>query len=135
MNTSSPIQVMIVDDHESLRRSVALALATFGDFQVVAEASNGLEAIELYPKIRPDVIIMDLQMPKMDGVTTIARLRPQYPETRIMAFASYKDEHLVTAALAAGADAYLFKDVSMDKLAAKIQAVALGRRQPLDITG
>ena len=122
-----PIRIMIVDDHTMVRRGLATILKVFDDLQLVGEAENGTEAIKLCGEVQPDVILMDMVMPDMDGATTTRVIRQQYPQVQIIALTSFKEGNLVKNALEAGAIAYLLKDVSADDLARAIRAAHSGR--------
>jgi NarL family two-component system response regulator LiaR len=127
MNTSQVIQVMLVDDHNVVRSGLATFLRAYDDLELTGEARNGLEAVNLCRKKKPDVILMDLMMPEMDGIAATRAILADYPEIRIIAMTSFEDEQLVQGVLAAGAISYLLKNVSSDELAAAIRAAFLGR--------
>ena len=127
MNTSQVIQVMLVDDHNVVRSGLATFLRAYDDLELVGEAKNGLEALNLCRKKKPDVILMDLMMPEMDGIAATRAILADYPDIKIIAMTSFEDEQLVQGVLAAGAISYLLKNVSSDELAAAIRAAFLGR--------
>jgi two-component system, NarL family, response regulator LiaR len=127
MNTSQVIQVMLVDDHNVVRSGLATFLRAYDDLELVGEAKNGLEALNLCRKKKPDVILMDLMMPEMDGIAATRAILADYPEIKIIAMTSFEEEELVQGVLAAGAISYLLKNVSSDELAAAIRAAFLGR--------
>ena len=127
MTTQQPIRVMIVDDHTMVRRGLATILKVFDDLLLVGEAENGAEAIKLCGEVLPDVILMDMVMPDMDGATTTRVIRQQFPQVQIIALTSFKEGNLVKNALEAGAIAYLLKDVYADDLARAIRAAHAGR--------
>lgn len=127
MTTQQPIRVMIVDDHTMVRRGLATILKVYDDLQMVGEAENGAEAIKLCGEVMPDVILMDMVMPDMDGATTTRVIRQQFPQVQVIALTSFKEGNLVKNALEAGAIAYLLKDVSADDLARAIRAACAGR--------
>jgi two-component system, NarL family, response regulator LiaR len=127
ISTSQPIRVMLVDDHTMVRRGLATILKVFDDLLLVGEAENGAEAIKLCGEAQPDVILMDMVMPDMDGATTTRVIRQQFPQVQIIALTSFKEGNLVKNALEAGAIAYLLKDVSADDLARAIRAAHSGR--------
>ncbi len=127
ISTSQPIRVMFVDDHTMVRRGLATILKVFDDLLLVGEAENGAEAIKLCGEAQPDVILMDMVMPDMDGATTTRVIRQQFPQVQIIALTSFKEGNLVKNALEAGAIAYLLKDVSADDLARAIRAAHSGR--------
>src|SRR5690349_1092917 len=108
--TQSRIRVMIVDDHEMVRSGLSVFLEINDDFELVAEASSGAEAIRLAEEMHPDVMLMDLIMPGIDGITAMQRIRAIHPDVQIIALTSFKDEELVRSALQAGAIGYLLKN-------------------------
>lgn len=121
-----PIRVMIVDDHLLLREGVQLLLSTFDIVQVVALASDGEEALALCRTVQPEVILMDLVMPQMDGPTAIGRIRTAFPAMQILALTSFVEEALIVRALQAGAIGYVLKTISAPELVAAIQAAHQG---------
>lgn len=123
----SPIRVMIVDDHAIVRSGLSAFLLAFEDLEMVAEAGSGAEAIRLCEEVRPHVILMDLVMPGMDGVTTTRTIRERFPDIQVIALTSFPEENLVQGVLQAGAISYLLKNVSADALAEAIRAAAAGR--------
>jgi len=127
MSPSAPIRVMLVDDHTMVRRGLATFLKVFDDLELAGEAANGEDAIQLCAQIRPDVVLMDMVMPDMDGVTATHAIRQQSLEVQVIALTSFKDRELVQDALQAGAIGYLLKDVSADELAQAIRAAHAGR--------
>jgi NarL family two-component system response regulator LiaR len=127
ISPSQSIRVMIVDDHTMVRKGLATILKVFDDLLLVGEAENGTEAIKLCSEAEPNVILMDMVMPDMDGATTTRVIRQQFPQVQIIALTSFKEGNLVKNALEAGAIAYLLKDVSADELARAIRAAHAGR--------
>jgi NarL family two-component system response regulator LiaR len=127
ISPSQSIRVMIVDDHTMVRKGLATILKVFDDLLLVGEAENGTEAIKLCSEAEPNVILMDMVMPDMDGATTTRVIRQQFPQVQIIALTSFKEGNLVKNALEAGAIAYLLKDVSADDLARAIRAAHAGR--------
>ncbi len=123
METVASIRIMVVDDHDALRQSIKLALLPYDEFTLVGEAANGLEAVDLCPIVKPNVVIMDLNMPKMDGVAATKLIHQHCPRVKIIILTSFKDESLKDAAILAGASAHLLKNVSIDELAAVIRSV------------
>jgi len=117
---------MLVDDHTMVRRGLATFLKVFDDLELAGEADSGEAAIELCSQVLPDVILMDLMMPDMDGATATRLIRHQFPSVQVVALTSYKEEQVVQDALQAGAIGYLLKDVSADELAQAIRAAHLG---------
>jgi two-component system, NarL family, response regulator LiaR len=127
MSPSQPIRVMLVDDHTMVRRGLATILKVYDDLELAGEADNGEAAVLLCGQLLPDVILMDLMMPGMDGATATRLIRQQFPEVRVVALTSFKEQELVQNALQAGAIGYLLKDVSADELAQAIRAAHSGR--------
>lgn len=126
MTTSQPIRVMLVDDHTMVRRGLATFLKVFDDLELVGEAADGETAIQLCAQTLPDVILMDMVMPDMDGVTATGIIRQRFPTVQVIALTSFKEQRLVQDALQAGAIGYLLKDVSAEKLAQAIRAAHAG---------
>jgi NarL family two-component system response regulator LiaR len=124
---TSPIRVLLVDDHTMVRRGLATFIKVYDDLELAGEATNGEEAIQVCAEVLPDVVLMDIVMPDMDGVTATRAIREQYPEVQVIALTSFKDKGLVQDALQAGAIGYLLKDVSADELAQAIRAAHAGR--------
>ena len=124
---SKPIRVLLVDDHTMVRRGLAAFLKVFDDLQLVGEADSGEAAIQLCGEILPDVVLMDMVMPDMDGATVTRTICQQYPQVQVIALTSFKDGDLVKNALEAGAIGYLLKDVSADELVRAIRAAHAGR--------
>src|SRR3984885_12492506 len=106
----SPIRIMAVDDHPLLRQGIAGLVADQSDMKMVAEASNGREAIQLFRTHRPDVTLMDVQMPEMNGLDAMVAIRDEFPEARIIVLTTYTGDAQVLRALKAGARAYLLKN-------------------------
>ncbi len=127
MDKSTPIRVMLVDDHNVVRSGLATFLRAYEDLALVGEAKNGLEAVNLCRLCKPDVILMDLMMPEMDGIAATRAVLAEYPEIKIIAMTSFEDEELVHGVLAAGAISYLLKNVTSDDLAKAIREAASGR--------
>jgi two-component system, NarL family, response regulator LiaR len=127
MSSSQPIRVMLVDDHAMVRLGLATFLMVYDDLVLAGEAASGEAALELCSQVSPDVILMDLMMPDMDGATATRLIRQQFPKVQVVALTSYKEEQVVQAALQAGAIGYLLKDVSADELARAIRAAHAGR--------
>ena len=126
--SSSPrIRVLIVDDHPMVRRGLATFLKVYDDLELAGEAAGGQEAIQLCSQVRPDVVLMDMVMPDMDGATATRIIRKQSSSIQVVALTSFKDEVMVQSALQAGAIGYLLKDVSADELAQAIRAASAGR--------
>ncbi len=124
---SKPIRVMLVDDHTMVRRGLATFLKVFDDLQLVGEAENGEAAIQLCAEVLPDVILMDMALPTMDGATATRAIRQQFPQVQVIVLTSFKEGELIKKALEAGAIGYLLKDVSADELVEAIRAANAGR--------
>lgn len=124
---SPPIRVILVDDHQMVRKGLALFLKAFDDLELVGEAGSGSEAIQLCSEVLPDVVLMDLAMPGMDGVDTTRAIRKDFPQIQVIALTSFTEGNLVKNALNAGAIAYLLKDVSAEELAQAIRAAHTGQ--------
>ena len=120
------IRVMITDDHLIVREGLRLILETVDGIKIAGEASDGAECLALVPECKPDVILMDLQMPRMDGITAIAHLRSEHPEIAIVILTTYNEDDLMIRGLQAGARGYLLKDTSRENLLDTIQAAAKG---------
>jgi NarL family two-component system response regulator LiaR len=127
ISSTSPIRVMLVDDHLVVRSGVAAFLRSYDNFEVVAEASNGTLAIALCKSTHPDVIIMDLHMPRMDGITATRIICERYPEIRVIILSSVIDKVRICEALQAGAVGYLLKTISAEELADAICEAYCGR--------
>lgn len=123
---AAPIRVLIADDHDMLREGLAMFLKAFPDMEMVGEAANGAEAVALCRRLSPDVVLMDLLMPEMDGVAAIRAIHAERPRTAIIALSSFGEERLVRGALEAGALGYLLKNVSADSLAEAIRLAVAG---------
>lgn len=120
------IRVMVVDDHLVVREGLITLLETFPDFEMVGEASGGAQAIEIVGKLAPDVVLMDLVMPDIDGVAATRAIRQRHEEIQVLAVTSYKEIELVRGVLEAGAIGYLLKTVSAEELAEAIRAAHRG---------
>jgi two-component system, NarL family, response regulator LiaR len=127
MSDQKPIRVMIVDDHAVVRSGLAAFLLAFDDLELVAEAGGGEQALRLCDSSTPDVVLMDLVMPGMDGAATTKALRAKHPHIQVIALTSFKEQELVQAAMQAGAIGYLLKNVGADELADAIRAATAGR--------
>ena len=122
----NPIRVLIVDDHGVVRMSLRTFFDQIDDIEVVGEASDGSEGVAVARRLAPDVVLMDLLMPIMDGITAIARIKEEQPEIEIVAMTSFIEEEKVTAALEAGASGYLLKDAEADEVANAVRAAFNG---------
>lgn len=123
---NATIRILIADDHPVVRDGLAAMLSTQPDFEVVAEAANGQEAVEKAASYRPDVILLDLEMPGLDGVAALQQLRSRRPETRAIVFTAFDTDERIIAAVQAGAQGYLLKGVPRDELFRAIRAVSAG---------
>ena len=127
MNTLQTIKIMLVDDHNVVRSGLSTFLRAFDDLELVGEAKNGLEAVNLCRHKKPDVILMDLMMPEMDGIDATREILKECPDIKIIAMTSFEEEALVQGVLAAGAISYLLKNVTADELVTAIRAASLGK--------
>lgn len=126
MKHDVPIRVMVADDHTIVRTGIMALLQLCEDFALVGEAGNGLEAVEMAARTHPDVILMDITMPVMDGPTAAKLICENAPETKILFLTSHKDELIIQQALSAGAAGYLLKEVAAHELTAAIRTVYSG---------
>ncbi|MBP1704229.1 MAG: putative NarL family two-component response regulator [Chloroflexi bacterium] len=127
MNDAQIVRVMLVDDHNVVRSGLATFLRAYEDLELVAEAKNGREAVRLCHEKQPDVILMDLMMPEMDGIEATKAILAENPGIKIIAMTSFEDEQLVQGVLAAGAISYLLKNITSDELAKAIRDAVSGR--------
>ena len=127
MANPNPIRVMVVDDHGMIRRGLAAYMKSKSDLELVAEARDGQEAIEVCEQALPDVILMDLVMPGLDGVAATRIIRQRWPQVQVIALTSFQERELIQNALQAGAVSYLLKNVSGDDLAEAVRAAHAGR--------
>jgi DNA-binding NarL/FixJ family response regulator len=127
MSKPDPIRVLIVDDHSMVRRGLAAILRVKPGLELVGEANNGYEALQQCQQVQPDVVLMDLVMPEMDGAAATRAIRAQCPQIQVIALTSFKEKELVQGALEAGAIGYLLKNVSAEELADAIRAAYAGR--------
>jgi NarL family two-component system response regulator LiaR len=127
MADAARIGVLVVDDHTVVRNGIRFSLLAFDDIELVGEASSGEEALRLCPEIQPDVILMDMVMPGLDGAATTRAIRERFPGVQVVALTSFKEGNLVEEALKAGAIGYLLKDVAVDELADAIRSAYVGQ--------
>ncbi|HEX5691234.1 MAG TPA: response regulator transcription factor [Roseiflexaceae bacterium] len=120
-----PIHVLLVDDHAVVRRGLSAFLDTYPEITVVGEAGSGAEGIEMAARLLPDVVLMDLLMPEMDGIEATRRVRAVAPNAQVIVLTSYSEDERIFPAIKAGALSYLLKDVSPDEL---VRAIAAARR-------
>lgn len=120
------IRIVIADDHAMVRAGLSQLLGSFEDLEVVGTASDGREALDVVGELRPDLVLMDLSMPLMDGIEATATLKQRYPETHVVVLTTFQEPRQVSAALSAGASGYLVKDVEPEVLVAGIRAAVQG---------
>ncbi len=121
------IRILIADDHPVVRAGLSGMLSGEPDFEVVGEAENGKEAVALTGELRPDVVLMDLRMPEMDGVSAIERIKAEYPEVQILVLTTYESDADILRAIETGATGYLLKDTPREELFGAIRVVAEGK--------
>lgn len=126
MNPAEPIRIIIVDDHAMVRSGLRMFLIVFDDLVLAGEASNGFEAVSLVEQLHPDVVLMDLIMPGMDGIYASREILKNHPGIRIIALTSFSEVQLIQDALEAGVKGYLFKNATANELANAIRAVHAG---------
>ncbi len=127
MKKSKVIRILIADDHSITRSGLKTILSVYDDLSLVGEAKNGVEAIDMCSKVNPDIVLMDLDMPVMDGVTATLMIKKKYPDIIVIALTSYVDKHLVREALNAGAISYIIKNISPDELTNSIRDSFYGK--------
>jgi NarL family two-component system response regulator LiaR len=124
---SAPVRVLVVDDHAVVRSGLATFLLSYDDLQLAGEACDGAEAVRKCEEIQPDVVLMDLSMPEMDGVEATRLIRARYPHAQVIALTSYRDEDVIYRVLEAGAIGYQLKSISAEDLANAIRQAHWGR--------
>jgi DNA-binding NarL/FixJ family response regulator len=124
-----PIRIVIADDHSVVRQGLKMFLALDPELEVIGEAENGAEAVRLAGELQPDVVLMDLLMPVMDGITAIENIRAQHPDVEVLAVTSVLEDTAVIRAVRAGAIGYMLKDTQADELCRAIKAAAAGQVQ------
>jgi DNA-binding NarL/FixJ family response regulator len=129
MSKDKPLRIMIADDHFIVRMGLVAVVNTQADMSVIAEATNGAQAVEMYRQHRPDVVLMDVRMPEMNGIDAIAAIRKDYADARFIVLTTYDGDEDIYRALQAGARAYLLKDMLRDELVETIRAVYAGQRR------
>lgn len=127
MSQTDPIRVLIVDDHAMVRKGLGAFLRVAPDLELVGEAGSGAEALRACADYRPDVVLMDLVMPEMDGATATRHIREEHPDIQVIALTSFQEKELVQNAVQAGAISYLLKHVSAEELTEAIRAAHAGR--------
>ena len=124
-----PIRILITDDHAMVRQGLKMFLSLDPELQVVGEASNGKEALERVAELTPDVVLMDLLMPVMDGITAIGEIKKRFPDVEVVAMTSVLEDASVVSAVRSGAMGYLLKDTQADELCSALTAAAAGQVQ------
>ncbi|MDD5140939.1 MAG: response regulator transcription factor [Verrucomicrobiales bacterium] len=125
--SNSSIRILIADDHYVVRMGLAALVETEPDLQVVGEAADGVQAVEMFKKLQPDLMLMDLRMPRSDGVTATRQIREQFPDARILMLTTYDGDDDIHKALSAGASGYLLKNSTRESLIPALRAVAAGQ--------
>ena len=128
MSTDVPIRVLVVDDHPVVRQGIAVLIGSQSDMMLVAEASNGREAIQQFRKHHPDITLMDLQMPEMNGLDALAAIRGEFPDAKIIVLTTYTGDVQILRALKSGAQGYLLKNTFHKELVDAIRAVHGGKK-------
>ena len=126
MNSPAPLRIVVVDDHPVVRDGLRGMLEGQVDLTVVGEAGDGLEAVAVVARERPDVVLMDLRMPRLDGVAAIAKIHAAQPEARVLVLTTYDEDHDIVRAIEAGARGVLLKDAPRDELCRAIRSTARG---------
>lgn len=124
----APLRVLVVDDHPVMRDGLRAAIGTASDMIVVGEAGDGLECVECFRALQPDVALIDLQMPQMDGLQAIVAIRAEFPEARLVILTTYPGDARVKQALSSGATSYLLKTSTSEDILQAIRSAAIGRR-------
>jgi NarL family two-component system response regulator LiaR len=127
MESTNPVRLILVDDHDMVRKGLRVLLEQFDDLEIVGEARDGEAAIDLCRQLKPDVMLLDMIMPRMDGLTALPLLRQHCPETQVIALTSFGDSDTVQSAIKHGAISYLLKNVSGDELASAIRKAKQGQ--------
>ena len=128
MSAQSKIRIVIVDDHFLVRMGLVALLDTEADMEVIGEAENGKEAVEVFEKLRPDLVLMDLRMPEKDGIQATAEIKQKFPNARILILTTYDGDDNIHRALQAGAQGYVLKNSTPDSLIPALRTVASGQQ-------
>ena len=121
-------RILIVEDHTILREGLKSLLSSHPDFEIVGEAGDGLEAVRAVDRVQPNLILMDLSMPRMDGIAAIREIKKKWPKIRVLALTVHKTEEYIMAALSSGADGYILKDATHAELLEAIRIILSGKR-------
>lgn len=124
----SKIKILIADDHALIRTGIATLLQSYPEFVVVGEATDGAEAVEMTGKVQPDVVLIDLAMPKMNGIEATRQIRERFPKTRVLVLTMHENDEYIYQILKSGAGGYVLKDASREELCNAIRAVARGEK-------
>ena len=127
MTQSGPIKILLADDHMVVRSGLSTVLAVYDDMKLVGEAGDGEEAVRLCERLQPDVVLMDLLMPRMDGVTATRIIKERWPKIQVIALTSFKEKEYVEGAIKAGANGYLLKNISAEELVSAVRRAAAGQ--------
>jgi len=128
MNDNRPIRILVVDDHPVLREGITAMLASETDMVIACEAADGHQAVEVFREHRPDITLMDIQMPAVNGLDALARIREQFSDARVIVLTTYRGDAQVAKAFKAGASGYLLKSMLRKELVETIRAVHAGKR-------
>lgn len=129
MNTHAPIRILAADDHPLLREGISALIGTQSDMQLVAEAGTGRETVERFRAVRPDVTLLDIQMPEMSGIDALIAIRSEFPDAKVVILTTYGGDSLAQRALNAGACAYVLKGLVRKELLETIRAVHVGQKR------